>query len=118
MVQKISSTWSIVYSSFHIVKFVPLHLRLCKETLFLLILKIFSWACWEMMMKKLEDWQLTKFKFCEKNHYNTQFQMAISGEVMLKTVKTPKMLLVKATLEYFKFPSSILMHGLFIKWSL
>ena len=64
MVQKISSTWSIVYSSFHIVKFVPLHLRLCKETLFLLILKMFSWACWEMMMKKLEDWHLTKFKLC------------------------------------------------------
>ena len=32
--------------------------------------------------------------------------------------RTPKMLLVKATLEYFKFSSSILMHSLFIKWSI
>ena len=52
------------------------------------------------------------------NSCNTQFQTTISEEIMLKTVKTPKMLLVKATLEYFKFPSSILMHGLFIKWSI
>ena len=25
-----------------------------------------------MMIKKLEDWQLTKFKVCEENHYNTR----------------------------------------------
>ena len=39
MVQKISLTWSIVYNSFHTAKFALVHLKLCKETPFLHVLK-------------------------------------------------------------------------------
>ena len=52
---KISSTWSIAYNSFHTTKFAVLRLKLCKETFFSLILKMFL-VYWRPMMKKLEDW--------------------------------------------------------------
>ena len=83
----------IQYNSFNTAKFALLCLKLCKEMLFLHILKMFFWVCWGMMMKKLEDWQLTKFKLCEENHCNILFQMATSKEVTSRAIEKQKVLL-------------------------
>ena len=58
MVQKISSTWSIVYNSFHTGKFALLCLKLCKETLFFAHPENVLLGMLGTMMKRLEDWQL------------------------------------------------------------